>query len=409
MLWFRSKEVAEQPLDDKGLEMTAAYREALRAHNAMIEFAPDGTILDANEAFLQTVGYPLERVAGNHHSMFCTADDRNSDQYREFWRLLAAGQSHSGLFQRVKADGTILWLQATYYPVTVNGQVEKVIKLAQDVTDDVNERRRQSFILQALDRSQAIIEFSPEGRVEEANENFLRVMGYSRDEIIGQHHRMFCDDKFYREHPDFWTDLASGDFKNGRFERVKHSGEKVWLEATYNPIYDGNNKIVKVIKFANDISERVKTVRDIVDIAASNSNRMADLTNHGTSLLQDAVNNSKFATDNVAQAGDSIEELKSKSSEITAIVTTISAIAEQTNLLALNAAIEAARAGEQGRGFAVVADEVRTLASRTNTSTIEIDEMVRANESLTAQAMDIMKRVNSRTSRWKHEYRKRPN
>lgn len=251
---------------------------------------------------------------------------------------------------------------------------------------------------QALDRSMATIEFTPHGEIITANENFLQVIGYKLGEIVGKHHKMFCNDKFYAENPKFWQQLAHGEFKSGQFERRTASGKVIWLEASYNPIFDDGGKVIKVIKFASDITareQRNKAVTQAAELSFSTAEETAQIAKNGAELLEKSVADSNDIVEQVAKTNALLVRLNEQSKNIAAIVSTIRGIADQTNLLALNAAIEAARAGEQGRGFAVVADEVRSLAGRTSQSTIEIEQVVKANEGLTSTVTEHMAKVKS--------------
>lgn len=371
--------------------------QAIKEHVATIEFTPSGEILDANRLFLQTTGYSIEQIKGQHHRMLCDQSYANSSEYRSFWQTLASGQSQRGVFERFNSAGLRIWLEATYLPVRDDaGRVTRIIKIASDVTEETNRLNDQQAILQALDRSQAMIAFQPDGTIISANNNFLEAIGYRLDQIQGKHHRMFCFDDFYSENPGFWSELAKGQFKSGLFKRRNAMGRSIWLEATYNPIFDTQGKVIKVIKFASDVSKRVEAnlaINEAALLAREIGEQTVGNAIKGNELLKSSVQTSTAIRDNVDHAAHLIDSLNQHSKNIKQIVATISAIAEQTNLLALNAAIEAARAGEQGRGFAVVADEVRQLAKRTSESTAEIDAVVRENHDLTSTVTESMTSV----------------
>ena len=390
---FNSKLKAELQQCQEQLLAQQGFFDAVHGSVATITFTPDGTVLAANDLFLNVVGFSAPEVVGHHHRMFCDPQYAQSSAYQQFWADLKQGRSRTGVFQRFNKRGEAIWLEATYFPVKLRGVVTKVIKIAADITEHHLQLLSQQAVVTALDRSLAVIEFTPGGEVIAANGNFLHTMGYTLAQVQGKHHRIFCDDQFYREQPHFWEELGRGQYKSGLFCRQNSHGGKVWLEATYNPILDEHRKVVKVIKFASDITERINksdAVREAAMLAHGAARETLNCAERGAGLLSSVVDTSSLIASQLTHSIGLINQLNEQSRSIEAIVSTISSIADQTNLLALNAAIEAARAGDQGRGFAVVADEVRNLAIRTQKSTQEIAGIISSLQKQTGSIVEMM-------------------
>nr|WP_047532432.1 PAS domain-containing methyl-accepting chemotaxis protein [Pseudomonas sp. 11/12A] len=373
---------------------------AISRSMAMIEFTPDGIVLDANENFCSAMGYSVEEVRGKHHRIFCEEAFYRSEEYARLWRDLARGEPVSGTFSRLNKSGKEIWLEASYMPVYgPDRQVSSVIKIASDISARVYEEHENESMLAAIGRSMAVIEFTPDGKVITANDNFLKTMHYSLNEIVGQHHSLFCH-RNESESPNyraFWASLNRGEYHSHRFERKDKFGHMVYLEASYNPLFDTKGRLYKVVKFASNITEQVTTLQTAAESAHSTSVQNDACARKGSEVVQQTVQIIQDISRDLNEAAVSIEAVSKQSDIIGTIVQTIRGIADQTNLLALNAAIEAARAGEHGRGFAVVADEVRSLAARTSQATVEIVEVVRKNHDLSVSAVSSMQSSLSRT------------
>ena len=354
-MFMRTRKLHDALRDSQAQRATLdAEHAALRRTMAVIEFSPTGEVLDANPLFLELLGYSLDDIRGRHQRMFCEPAYAQSREYAEFWQRLCRGQGFSERSLCLARDGRRLWLQASYVPVRdASGTVRRIIQMASDDTERTLRSQTASSFMQAVEHSMAVIEFDLNGHVLNANPNFLKVMGYRLEEVRGQHHRLFCQahevqGEAYR---DFWSRLNRGEYHAGLFQRVGKHAASVWLQATYNPLYDAQGQLYGVVKFATDITRQVEQ-REAESTAARmafDTSRQTDQhAREGAAVVQQTVTVVQSIADELQQVARSIAALSQQSEEIGSIVGAIRGIAEQTNLLALNAAIEAARAGDAG-------------------------------------------------------------
>jgi methyl-accepting chemotaxis protein len=371
-------------------------KESLESEMLCLTLDAEGRVEWANANFLQELAYSMSQLLGRPVDELVPAHLRQDEFQQRFKNALVRGEHFAGAVRLLRGNGKEAWLRSIVQPVrSSDGRIKHISIFSSDLTRTIEASREHENLITALVRSTAVIEFDLDGHVLTANERFLNAMGYSLAQIQGKHHRMFCEPAEYNsaEYQNFWKRLNAGEFVAERFKRVDSHGRAVWLEATYNPVLDANDRLYKVVKFATVITDQVnreQAIAEAANIAYSTSLHTDSSAQRGTTVVTQAVDVMRELAHHMQQAGEGIEALNAQSQVIGSIVKTISGIAEQTNLLALNAAIEAARAGEQGRGFAVVADEVRQLASRTSKATEEIVGVVRQNQDMARDAVSLM-------------------
>ena len=371
-------------------------KESLESEMLVLTLDSDGRVQSVNQNFLSEMHYKSGELIGRHIDDIAPDHVKNDEFQRRFNTALTRGEHFAGTVRLLRGTGQEAWLRSILQPVrSAEGRIKHFSIFSSDLTRTIEASREHENLIGALVRSTAVIEFDLSGNVLAANDRFLSGMGYSLAQIKGKHHRTFCLPEEYNsaEYQNFWRRLNAGEYVADRFKRVDSHGRTVWLEASYNPVTDANNKLYKVVKFATVITDQVnqeQAVSEAANIAYSTSQQTDQSAQRGNAVVTQAVDVMRDLAKHMQTAGDGIEALNEQSLVIGSIVKTISGIAEQTNLLALNAAIEAARAGEQGRGFAVVADEVRQLASRTSQATDEIVLVVRQNQDMARNAVALM-------------------
>lgn len=406
-----------------------AVLRALGATQAVIHFDLDGTILTANGLFLEATGYALDEIKGRHHRMFVDPVEAASADYERFWAALRRGEHQQAEYRRFGKGGREIWIQATYAPIAGrDGRPFKVVKFATDVTEQKRRTAEAEGQVAAIGRSQAVIHFALDGTIQDANENFLAAMGYALEEIVGRHHGMFVDPDYARsaDYAEFWASLRRGEFKSAEFRRFAKGGREIWIQATYNPIFDAAGRPFKVVKYATDVTaqvrKRLETDRlgvrinaDLEEVSAAlaaSARRAAGAVEASSETaqtvqavaaaaeelsasvreIQVSMDRSKASVDAANAQMDAAsaftQRLSETADQMNGIVGLITNIASQINLLALNATIESARAGEAGRGFAVVASEVKSLSNQVASATQSIAKEIEGMQATSSQVVE---------------------
>jgi methyl-accepting chemotaxis protein len=381
---------------EKRLGALEQVKATLDLETVSVTLDAEGVILEVNALFETELGFTQAELSGRALREFSPSELSGDVHQRRALDAVAKGKHYSGTLRLCSREGRHVWLRAMVIPFAGDsGRVERIVLYSSVLTRTIEASRENEALVGALMRSTAVIEFSLDGLVLTANQNFLDAMGYTLPQILGKHHRIFCapSDAQSEEYDRFWQTLRQASYVAGRFCRVDKYGNEVWLEASYNPIVDANGKLYKIAKLATVITDQVtreRAVSEAAGMAHGTSVRTNASAQQGREVIQNTVTTLNTLSALMEDAAHGIEALDAQSQAIGTIVKTIGSIADQTNLLALNAAIEAARAGEQGRGFAVVADEVRNLALRTTKATAEIFEVVKNNQVLASSAVTMI-------------------
>lgn len=375
-------------------EDARAVVDAASRSQAMIEFAVDGTILSANANFLAALGYDLDEIVGQHHRMFVSPVHAASEEYRQFWQRLGQGEYEAGEYLRIGKGGREVWIQASYNPIMgADGKPARIVKFATDITAQKAKSADWEGQLSAISKSQAVIEFSPTGTVLSANDNFCGALGYRLDEIAGRHHEMFVPRDFAQsaEYREFWARLGRGEYQAAEYLRIGKGGREVWIQATYNPILDHAGRVLKVVKYATDITARKQAVDQIgVSLARLANGDLTASIDTGFPGELDDVRQALNST--IAEFGAIIARLRDTSRNLRLATTEILSGA---NDLAERTTRQAATIEETSAAMEQLSTTVADNAKRADTA----DAKARNVQAAAAEGEEVMRQANEAMER----------